>query len=228
MKLLIWDFDGTLGYRAGGMWSAALFEVVQQEAPSIPCTLDQLRPYLQSGFPWHTPERPHPDLGSANRWWQALFPVFEHAFEGLGFDPPRAHALAHRVRAAYVRPDRWRLYADTLPALDALLARGWSHTVLSNHVPELHQIIAQLDLAPRLVRVFCSAETGYEKPHPEAFRLVLRAFPDATHVWMIGDSLQADVVGARAVGLPAVLVRRLDARAERCCGSLSELVDLIA
>ncbi len=31
----------------------------------------------------------------------------------------------------------WELFDDTLPALDQLSADGWSHVVLSNHVPEL-------------------------------------------------------------------------------------------
>jgi hypothetical protein len=40
-KYLIWDFDGTLGYRPGG-WTAALLEVLQREAPTCDVTADQL------------------------------------------------------------------------------------------------------------------------------------------------------------------------------------------
>jgi FMN phosphatase YigB (HAD superfamily) len=77
------------------------------------------------------------------------------------------------------------------------------------------------------LRVFCSAHTGCEKPHPEAFRAVLRAWPGAAPVWMIGDSPGADIEGARAIGLSALLVRRLDAKATHCCASLFDLVDLM-
>ena len=30
MKTLIWDFDGTLGYREGGMFGASLIEAIEQ------------------------------------------------------------------------------------------------------------------------------------------------------------------------------------------------------
>jgi hypothetical protein len=66
---LIWDFDGTLAYRLGGR-PAALLEIIQREALPCKVTADQLRPHLQIGFPWHTPERPHPVVTSADqcRW----------------------------------------------------------------------------------------------------------------------------------------------------------------
>jgi putative hydrolase of the HAD superfamily len=79
--------------------------------------------------------------------------------------------------------------------------------VLSNHVPELHGLIDGLGLAPHLDDVFSSGLTGYEKPHPEAFRMVLAACGNPTQAWMVGDNPHADVEGAEGVGLPAILVR---------------------
>jgi putative hydrolase of the HAD superfamily len=52
---LVWDFDGTLATRPGN-WTAALCEVVNRERPDLGITLDLIRPHLQSGFRWHTPE----------------------------------------------------------------------------------------------------------------------------------------------------------------------------
>jgi putative hydrolase of the HAD superfamily len=75
-------------------------------------------------------------------------------------------------------------------------------------VPELPGIIEHLGLTPHLVHIFNSAETGYEKPHPHAFRLVLDAMPDLQDVWMVGDNIEADVKGALRVGIPAILVRK--------------------
>jgi FMN phosphatase YigB (HAD superfamily) len=65
----------------------------------------------------------------------------------------------------------------------------------------------------------CSAETGYEKPHAQAFASVLDVLRPA-EAWMAGDNVVADVLGAEAVGLPAVLVRRPDPRAARYADSL--------
>jgi FMN phosphatase YigB (HAD superfamily) len=40
---------------------------------------------------------------------------------------------------------------------------------------------------------------------------------------MIGDSAPADVGGANAVGIPAILVRSRDPQADFCCEGLAEL-----
>ena len=94
-----------------------------------------------------------------------------------------------------------------MPALDRLGEAGWRHAVLSNHVPELEQIVAGLGLDRHVESVLCSGVTGYEKPHPEAFATALRLRRDGEPVWMVGDNPEADVEGARRAGLPAVLVR---------------------
>ncbi len=52
---------------------------------------------------------------------------------------------------------------------------------------------------------------------------MLTAVRGATEVWMVGDNVSADIAGAEAVGLPAVLVRGMDPRAVRCCRTLAEL-----
>ncbi|MFW6135768.1 MAG: HAD family hydrolase [Chloroflexota bacterium] len=223
MRLLIWDFDGTLGYREGGMWSSALIELLHKEVPQIEASAEQFRPYLQSGFPWHSPDRPHPEIRTPEQWWDRLTPAFEAVFRSVGVDPSGARRLAHEVRSVYADPERWRLFDDTLPTLDRLTSRGWTHALLSNHVPELRQIIEHLGLGPHLAQVFNSAETGYEKPHPRAFQLVLEAFPDAEAVWMIGDSVRSDVTGAEALGIPALLVRGRDKRARHVCDRVSDV-----
>jgi FMN phosphatase YigB (HAD superfamily) len=45
---------------------------------------------------------------------------------------------------------------------------------------------------------------------------------------MIGDSVHADVVGAEAAGMTAVLVRSTHPRAKRCCKNLTEVLTLLA
>ena len=69
-----------------------------------------------------------------------------------------------------------------------------------------------------------SAVLGYEKPHPRAYTTVLQAMgPDLSTVWMIGDSFTADVLGAEAAGIPAVLVRRSHPDAQRFSETLEEV-----
>jgi putative hydrolase of the HAD superfamily len=126
-----------------------------------------------------------------------------------------------QFRARLCDSRAWRLYDDAIPTLTRLAAQGWSHQILSNHVPELGDLVRALGLAQVVQAVHCSALTGYEKPHPEAFRGALRAFPPDADVWMVGDNLEADVLGAEACGIRAILVRGADARAARCTEGLS-------
>lgn len=223
MHYLIWDFDGTLGYREGGAWTASLLETLDLALPGHTITLEQLRLYTHTGFPWHQPEYPHLHLASAEAWWEALHPVLASVYRRVGLDGCLAQALARQFRAVYLNLDRWRLFDDVLSTLDALSAVGWTHAILSNHVPELGDIVQHLGLNSRIAYVFNSAETGYEKPHPRAYQIVLATLPDVETAWMIGDNVVADVQGAEAAGFPAILVRRQHPQAHHCCETLSEV-----
>ena len=221
MKLLIWDFDGTVGYRDGGAWSATLDEIARSESPGAEVAIERTSENLQSGFPWHTPSRTHLDIESADAWWAALEPVLVRTFEGFGFPTSQAHRLSSRVRWVYTDPDRWRLYDDTLSVLRHLAGQGWTHVLLTNHVPELGVIVGHLKLDELLTAIFNSAEMGYEKSHPQAFRQVLDRFPEATEVWVIGDSMSVDIRGAAAAGIPAILVRKFHGDALHYCRTLT-------
>ena len=208
MRYLIWDFDGTLAYNRRGMWGGTMLHLLHQAAPGQRVSREDLSPHLQTGFPWHTPEDIHPELETPQAWWDAMTPIFERAYLAVGTGPALAEELALRVRADFVNPENWRAYDDVFPVLGELSARGWTHLVLSNHVPELPGIVVGLGLEDRIHRIFNSADTGHEKPHPEAYRSVLRTLEDAEAVWMVGDNVKADVIGAEAAGIRAVLVRR--------------------
>ncbi len=86
MKLLIWDFDGTLGFQKRGYFSESIARVIREIDPETSITVEQIRPYLRAGFPWHSPEQPHLDISTADQWWERLYPIFQRAFEAAGFD----------------------------------------------------------------------------------------------------------------------------------------------
>ena len=228
MKLLIWDFDGTLAHRRGETgWSLLLEETLDAEEPGHGHSAETFRPYLRDGFPWHRPDVPHLELcGDADGWWDGVSPLLARAYEAAGYPPARALALATAARGLYVDHTAWSLFDDTLPALERLGEEGWTHAILSNHVPELGAIVAGLGLDGRVAAVSCSADTGYEKPHPLAYASVLDEL-QPTEAWMIGDNVVADVLGAEAVGIPAVLVRRSDPRAARFSATLAGIEEFL-
>jgi putative hydrolase of the HAD superfamily len=212
LGLLIWDFDGTLAVRPGG-WRGALAQVLHRHLPGFPSGADEIRPFLQAGFPWDAPECAHPGL-SADEWWEDLHPLFARAYRSIGVKPEQAAQMAREVRSTYLDLNAWACYPDTTSSLQVLSDTGWKHVILSNHVPELNQVIEHLGLAGYFLAVFNSATTGWEKPNRQAFKTVqawaqsnLKDY-DETSLWMIGDNPAADIRGAEEAGIRAVLVRK--------------------
>jgi HAD superfamily hydrolase (TIGR01549 family) len=225
-RFLTWDFDGTLARRPGN-WTGVVCEVVAAQRPDLQLTPELVRPHLQSGFPWHTPEVVRAPY-SADEWWRQLLPVLTSAVQrASGIDESEARSLAARVRRAYTDAKRWQVFDDVRPALAQLRARGWQHIVLSNHVPELAALIEALGLSDLISAVHSSACIGVEKPHPRAFETVFAAHPEARTGWMIGDSWRADVQGARAVGMRAILVRQKHPEASIQCETLDAVAHVV-
>ena len=205
-KTLLWDFDGTLATRPR-RWGGAMIEALDRHVPDHGFVPADLRPHLRTGFPWHEPERPHPELDDPAAWWERLENVMRRAYEALGLGTSVSPTLARTARSRYVDPESFELYDDALPALNALRTAGWRHVVLSNHVPELESIVRGVGLHDLFDHVITSARIGFDKPHPEAYAIARRLAGDPEQIWMIGDNPVADVHGAEAVGIPAILVR---------------------
>jgi putative hydrolase of the HAD superfamily len=128
--------------------------------------------------------------------------------ELAGVNRPVAERASARFRSEYVRLDRWSVFPDTEAALGRLRRDGWRQAILSNHCPELPDLVRGLGLGDYFEVVLTSAAIGFEKPHPEAFARTLRDLGHPETVWMVGDSAEVDIAGAARCGIPGVLVRR--------------------
>lgn len=118
-------------------------------------------------------------------------------------------ALAARLAEAYVvrSPSKKRLMPGSIEILEHSRSLGYELHILTNGFKEVqYRKLDGSGLAPYFTHVFTSEEIGYTKPHAGAFIHALkRADARPEHSWMIGDSLEADVLGAHAVGLTTVL-----------------------
>jgi putative hydrolase of the HAD superfamily len=171
--------------------------------------------HLQQGFPWHLPHQPHIEIRTPDDWWTMIHSTIARAFmAGGGFTRTEADVLTLAVRDEYTNPLCWRVFPDAEPTLRLLTDRGWKHVVVSNHVPELAQLVDALGLGGHFEAIHTSAASGYEKPHPKAFLSALPQGADVQGTVMVGDSMEADVRGAEAVGIRAFLVRKPDPRRE--------------
>ena len=79
--------------------------------------------------------------------------------------------------------------------------------------------MADLGLGGFFDEIITSARVGFEKPRIELFQYALRNLRGTSRAWMIGDSYSADIRGAEAAGLPAILVRKAHPKAAVCCRS---------
>lgn len=223
--VILWDFDGTLGERPGG-WSGLLVEALDAALPAHGFTADDFHPHLRNGFPWQDWRSPHPGWKTAEAWWDNLHPVLTNAYVSVGLEPGLASTLAEAARQRYPDPSRFVLYDDTLPTLRRLTDDGWRHAILSNHVPELAEIIARTALADLVGWVASSGVCGFEKPHPEAYPHA-RAVIGEPIAWMVGDNPECDVEGARRAGLRAILVRQDDGQTWPFASDLVSAAEII-
>lgn len=206
-KVVFWDFDGTLAFRPG-LWSGTMLDLLDDAAPGHEIDVDGLRPHLRDRFPWHHPGRPHPELNDADAWWRTIADRLAAVYLAVGVEEELAWQLAVQVRTRYLDTDAWRVFDDVRPTLGQLRSDGWRHVIVSNHVPELGDLVDALGIGDLVDHVVSSANVGYEKPHPAIFEHALRVAGHPGSVWMVGDNPNADVAGAEAMGIPAILVRR--------------------
>jgi putative hydrolase of the HAD superfamily len=221
-RAVLWDFDGTLAVR-DGMWRGCLVEALDAVLPGHGVTADALKGRLAIGFPWHTPDVGH--THTPDSWWAALAPSLARALVEVGVDGDTAARVAADARRCYVDPARWTVFPDVVPVFEALAS--YRHVVVSNHVPELRGLVTALGLDAYVSAVVCSAEVGWEKPHPRIYAAARAAAGDPGEVWMVGDNVVADVHGAEAAGIPAVLVRAADPGGVRYAASLLDVVPYV-
>jgi putative hydrolase of the HAD superfamily len=124
---------------------------------------------------------------------------------------------------------RFRPYPEVPGVLAALGERGVARVVVSNWDVSLHDVLARTRLRPLLDGVVTSAEFGAAKPAPAIFAHALGlAGAEPAEAVHVGDDLEADVGGARAAGIAAVLVARDGAEAPAGVRTVRTLDALLA
>lgn len=95
-------------------------------------------------------------------------------------------------------------------ALDRARAAGWVPVVVSNGaVAQQEAKLRRTGLDRHLAGWVISEGAGIRKPDPRIFRLAAgQAGQDLDGAWMIGDSAQADIGGARAAGIASIWLHR--------------------
>jgi putative hydrolase of the HAD superfamily len=132
------------------------------------------------------------------------------AIAELGLDP-MPDAFYRRLAELFMVTSHWHIFPDAYPALEGLQERDLVVGAVSNWVWNLPELLHALDLVRHFDFIAASARIGYEKPHPRIFEWALeQAKVDPGSVIHVGDHLDADVEGARAVGITGILIDRAE------------------
>jgi putative hydrolase of the HAD superfamily len=91
--------------------------------------------------------------------------------------------------------------------LEGLAARGYRLGVASNYDSRLRPVVEGLPALRPLRELVISSEVGWRKPAPEFFAALReRVGLPRAHILLVGDDRVNDYDGARACGMPAVLL----------------------
>ena len=163
----------------------------------------------------------HPELEHDEEVWIAFT---EEIVRGMGGEGARAHDCAVEMTRRWELSENFELYEDALPTLAELRRCGLKLGLVSNTGRNLGAFVDHhaLDVDAAV----SSGTHGKTKPDPSIFRAALDLLGvSAEEAAMIGDSLEDDVEGARAVGMRAFLLDR-EHRYPDEEGRLVDLLDL--
>jgi putative hydrolase of the HAD superfamily len=120
--------------------------------------------------------------------------------------PGLDHARAREVMLAALE---FEPFPDSLPALERLAADGHTVVIVSNWDCSLPDWLGPSGLLDHVHGVVTSAVVGAAKPDARVYERGLElAGARAGEAVHVGDSLENDVAGARALGIRALLVAR--------------------
>jgi putative hydrolase of the HAD superfamily len=163
------------------------------------------------------------DTGEASRMW------LEHLADALNLDiqgEQLGQELSLAIRQIEAKSPE-RLDPDVPAVLEVLTARGCRLGVISNWSADLPEYLAKQHLAKYFKVVIASEAVGSAKPHREIFLKGLGAMGCSPHEAVhVGDDYWADVVGARDIGMCAVLLDRDGEDPHADCPTITRLKDL--
>jgi putative hydrolase of the HAD superfamily len=148
--------------------------------------------------------RQHPELEHDEEVWLRFT---EDIVRGMGGEGDACRAVAQAITDRWLSSENFELYEDVLPVLEALRGHGLKIGLVSNTSRDLDTFVTHFSLP--VDAWISSGRHGKVKPSPSIFMAVLDQLEvEPSAAVMVGDSLEDDVEGARALGMRAYLVDR--------------------
>ena len=147
----------------------------------------------------------HPELDHDDEIW---FAFTERIVFGMGGEQPASYACAVDITRGWELHENFELYEDTAPVLRELRTAGLKIGLLTNSSRDVHAFALHHRL--EVDAAIGSLGHGKTKPHASIFQAVLDLLGvRPAEAVMVGDTVEDDIEGARALGMRAILVDRL-------------------
>jgi putative hydrolase of the HAD superfamily len=138
------------------------------------------------------------------KWW---YSVVENVFEDVGmFDEFDSY---FEELFEVFRHGAWKLFPETQDVLTSLEKQGFKLGVISNFDTRAYDVCQTLGIYKHFKSFVISSEAGFAKPSPQIFEIALNeqgvSAEESIH---IGDSIEHDILGAKSLGINALLLDR--------------------
>jgi HAD superfamily hydrolase (TIGR01549 family) len=201
LRAVLFDVDFTL-CRPGPELSADSYSRIAERHGA---TLDASR-YEKAREAAALNVKRHPELLHDDTIWHRFT---MDVFLGMGGPEEIAAECATEIERGWEVSENFELFEDALPVLEELRAAQLRLGLVSNGIRDLREFVAhhQLDVDA----IVGSRAHGFVKPHPTIFQSALQQLGvEPAQAAMVGDSLEEDIEGARALGMRAILIDRDD------------------
>ena len=159
--------------------------------------------------------------------------------EAQGASPPDSVLFAAMEAMYTITQENWYVEEDAAQTLETLRKMGYRLGMISNAADDenVQELVDQGNLRSHFEFILSSAACGIRKPDPHIFQLALEHFdvhPEKSV--MVGDTLEADILGANQMGIYSVWISRrakkppegeLSIQPQAVISSLDELPELL-
>ena len=209
-EVVLFDLGNTLLY-FDGPWSELVIEMHQQLYLSLKGSgLDLPQQSFERDF--HNQMEVYHARRETDYREYTTRAILHKVLEGWGYPSIEETEIDKAIAAMYAVSQRhWQIEEDTIQTLQILMDRGYRLGLISNagDDADVQMLIDNAGIRSNFDLIITSAGEGIRKPDPHIFRTALDYWSiKPLQAVMVGDTLNADILGANNAGLFSIWINR--------------------